>query len=418
MTIEVTQRKKIKIIELINKTMELSRPSIRLVACLLGNLVATSEGIAYAKLRYRALEIDKIFALKLSRGNYNAPMVIGKTAREDLNWWLQELQMLSMPIHKPDIEKVIYSDASLQGWGAHDGTISTGGRWTEYEGKHFDINVLELMAAKFALYSFFKTAQPKHVKIMIDNKTAVAYINHQGGTHSLDCNKVSREIWLWANSKNIWISAAYIPGVENTLADFRSRTFDDTTEWSIPDHLFVNITKMFGSPTVDMFASRINYKVSRYVSWQPDPNSWAIDAFSFNWPSQLIYCFPPFSVIWQMASKIQREKLEAIVIVPLWPTQSWFAYLLRMISDYPIIFSPNHLFLPHKPGVQHPLHEKLLLVVFHLSGEPYKTRTFLKNLKVSYNPRGDLPLGSVMKDTYENGKSFVLSGTVIPCIHL
>ena len=159
--------------------------------------------------------------------------------------------------------------------------------------------------------------------------------------------------------KNIWISAAYIPGIENTLADFRSRTFDDSTEWSIPDHLFDSITNVFGSPTVDMFASRINYKVSRYVSWQPDPNSWAIDAFSFNWPSQLIYCFPPLSVIWQMASKIQREKLEAIVIVPLWPTQSWFAYLLRMITDYPIIFSANHLYLPHKLGVPHPLHEKL-----------------------------------------------------------
>ena len=108
---------------------------------------------------------------------------------------------------------------------------------------------------------------------MIDNQTAVSYINHQGGTHSLRCNKVSREIWLWAAHRNIWLSAAHILGSHNTIADFHSRTFEDATEWSLNDLIFNVLTSRFGVPWVDMFASRINKKLPRYVSWHPDPDS-------------------------------------------------------------------------------------------------------------------------------------------------
>ena len=119
-----------------------------------------------------------------------------------------------------------------------------------------------------------------------------------------------------------------------------------------------------------------------------------------------------------MASKIHREKLEAIVVIPLWPTQSWFAYLLRMIINYPLIFSAQYLYLPQNPDAKHPLSDTMKLVAMRLSGNPCSHTKFLKNLKKSYKGLGENPLGKDINLTYTNGKSFVLNNITIPCIHL
>ena len=49
----------------------------------------------------------------------------------------------------------------------------------------FHINVLELKAVYFALLSLCRDEQYSHVKFLIDNTTAVAYIREQGGSRSL-----------------------------------------------------------------------------------------------------------------------------------------------------------------------------------------------------------------------------------------
>ena len=43
-------------------------------------------------------------------------------------------------------------------------------------------------------------------------------------------------------------------------------------EWMLEKHLFESLTNTTTSPTIDLFASRLNHK--------PDPNAYAVDAFS------------------------------------------------------------------------------------------------------------------------------------------
>ena len=57
--------------------------------------------------------------------------------------------------------------------------MSTGGHWTEHEAKQH-INYLELMAVFFTLKCFIDSVAGKHVKIMIDNTTAVSVVNNKG----------------------------------------------------------------------------------------------------------------------------------------------------------------------------------------------------------------------------------------------
>ena len=73
-----------------------------------------------------------------------------------------------------------------------------------------------------------------------------------------------------------------------------------------PD-IFQKITVIWGKPSIDLFASRLNQQVSCYVSWKPDPGAAFIDAFSITWDKQFFYAFPPFSLIARCLQKIQID---------------------------------------------------------------------------------------------------------------
>lgn len=80
-----------------------------------------------------------------------------------------------------------------------------------------------------------------------------------------------KEIWKWCINRSIWLSASHIPGIKNEN-DFESRNFKDNVELKLNSRIFHTITKIWGHPDVDMFASRLNKQVDRFVSWHPDPD--------------------------------------------------------------------------------------------------------------------------------------------------
>ncbi|CAH1242611.1 Hypp6890 [Branchiostoma lanceolatum] len=187
----------------------------------------------------------------------------------------------------------ITSDASLQGWGATCENNRTGGRWSLSESK-LHINELELKAAFFALQCFAASRKNSHVHLRIDNTSAVAYINHQGGCKSLTLCKTARDLWKWSLARGLTISAEHIPGVQNEEADTASRAFQDTTEWSLHPDLFRLASRQLGFlPEVDLFASRLNTKLPKFCSWKPDPLAWKVDAFTWPWNGMKVYIFPP-----------------------------------------------------------------------------------------------------------------------------
>ena len=49
------------------------------------------------------------------------------------------------------------------------------------------------------------------------------------------------------------------------MEDAESRKLRDNLEWSLHDTLFEKIIAMFGKPNIDLFASRANFKVDKYI---------------------------------------------------------------------------------------------------------------------------------------------------------
>ena len=156
--------------------------TVQCLAEFIGNVVAATPGVAQAPLHYKGLESVKNDALSWNKGNYNAVITLPDHAKLDLQWWEANILKAKQYIHKPDIDFVLFSDASNDGWGGcTEDKQGTGGDWSAEE-RLFHINYLELKAVFLTLQCFCTQMHHSHIRLMIDNTTAVACINKFGST--------------------------------------------------------------------------------------------------------------------------------------------------------------------------------------------------------------------------------------------
>ncbi len=371
MTVKLTDEKITSLKQACQTLLENRVSSVREVARVIGKIVSSFPGTNYGPLYYRQLEHDKTSALKQNKGNFDAQMTLSASAKAELSWWIENIANEQNYISHDPPTLQITTDASLSGWGAECQAISTGGQWTFVEAKQH-INYLELFAAFLGLQTFAKNKSHIHIRLRLDNTTGVSTLNHMGTSHSAECNKLCKDIWEWCIKRHIWISAAYLPGALNTIADKESRCKNNNLEWMIdPQVLKHALTKLAFTPEIDLFASRVNKQFPLYASYRPDPKALAIDAFTMQWTNLKFYAFPPFSVIPLVLNKICRDKAQGIVVIPDWTTQYWYPKVMQLLHEPPITLKATKtlLQLPQNPQVLHPLHANLKLLVCHLSGK-------------------------------------------------
>ena len=220
------------------------------------------------------------------------------------------------------------------------------------------INYLELLASLHALQYFVSNSRSTHVKLALDNSAPVASIDNMGVVRSPLLDSLSRSIWERCKLRDIFISAQHIPGKANNQVDTLSREVSSNLEWSLNDEVFHEVISQTFIPEIDLFASRFNAKTAKFISWHPQPGAVAVDAFSLCWGNMNCYAFPPFSLLPQVLANIRHDKGVVLLIVPVWPTQSWYPLLLQFSTVQPILLPrlDNLLSLPHNPE-QHPLRQ-------------------------------------------------------------
>ena len=159
-----------------------------------------------------------------------------------LKWWedIKNL-MAGAPIHPQVHNTLVFTDASQKGWGAHLNEIVLSGLWSNKEAQ-LHINVLELKAVLLALKGFQEHLQGQTVLICSDNSTVVAYLNKEGGTHSIEMCALIWRILAFTNSRKIQIRARHVPGSLNVIADSLSRRDKVIqTEWSLHQQIFLQL---------------------------------------------------------------------------------------------------------------------------------------------------------------------------------
>lgn len=419
-TIRLTPRKVEGIVSQCKDFLEKSWCTIRKLAELIGKLVAAEPGVPFAPLFTKSLEIEKTESLRENKGNFEALIQLSAGSRECILWWIDNLpfSVKSLSVPKHDFE--LFSDSSSSGWGGVLGNQKVSGVW-DFSERKAHINFLELKASFLSLKSLCSHLSNVHIRIFLDNVVAVTYLEKMGGMKP-SLNNLTKQIWLWCIDRNIHISAAHIPGVQNVTADALSRgKFRENTEWQLNPSIFLEIVKQLGEPEVDLFASNINTQLTKYVSYHTDHKAVAINAFKIDWSEfHCCYIFSPFSVLGMVMQKIEHDGAEAIVIAPLWETQPWFPQLLRLLCREPLLL-PKHkwtLTLPGRKGKVHPLHRTLQLVACRLSGKAYKIRDFLNEQPRLLQPHGGIRRKDNIIAISKNGASFALRDKLINFKHL
>lgn len=315
------REKRLKLIDSCRTILADAHPKLRQVASILGSLNWAVATVPFAQAHYRNLQRLYISHVKATRGNLQVPTVLSSEARTELQWWIEHLNSdsgNSFGFKSPDL--IIFCDASLSGWGASCDRAQARGPWTTFEA-NWHINELELKASLLALQSFTINASNQSVLLMLDNSTAVAYINKRGGTRSTRMNSIMIDIVEWCEKRSLSLSASHIPGVSNTIADELSRSKADSSDWKLDVQTFNQIHSIW--PTnLDLFASGWNKQLPKFVSWKPQPAAWGLNAFSIDWNSHRAYLFPPFSLVGRCLKKIRDEKADVVLVAPVWQSQS------------------------------------------------------------------------------------------------
>lgn len=183
-------------------------------------------------------------------------------------------------------------------------------------------------------------------------------------------NGEAQRILRWAERHQISLRTQFISGLQNVVADAVSRQGQVlATEWTLHQEVCKDLWRLWGQPSVDLFATSQNFRLQVFVSPFPDPMAIATDAFLFNWNQKELYAFPPMAIIRQVINKLQTSQDTYLTLIaPFWPRKEWFPDLLRLSVDAPRLLPQRRDLLrqPHFHRFHHDL-QSLQLTAWRLS---------------------------------------------------
>ena len=348
--------------------------SLRALQKILGTIESFRVAYPYAALRYRAIQRDVASHIR-NGSSWDTKICPSDLSRRDLIWWQDCPDRLPpRPLTPFSPQITVTTDSSLSGWGAFTTSgLEAFGFWTEDEA-NLHINILETKAVLFSFKSFFRDLYDSSILIKSDNSTTVAYINHQGGVKNQTISDLIFELYEFCLARNILIKASFLQGRLNTRADTLSRHVKDTS-LSLPSSLFSFLCDSFNLfPKIDLFASRLNFKLDQYYSEGPDPHAVGFDAFLMSWPP-IVYSFPPINLVGKFLDKFQNDNIsEALVITPFWPSKSYYPTLLELLANDPFIFPASMMETPQT------LRHLSWFLASHISSRQDKVQAYQRTL--------------------------------------
>ena len=241
----------------------LKNPTPRRIMQILGQINFAAQGMQFAKLRSRPLQFWLQKCLKGPSSLFQR-VEISNEARRCLEMWAT-FKPEPKPLGRTPCQEVVVTDACPKGFGGQIDRKTFKGLWPGKKGKYTHINLLELETVWKAVQEFEEEIQGRAVTFQIDNTTAVAYLMNEGGTRSKQLNNLATKILLRCEELGCQITPAYLRGIANLKADALSRN-QKAQEWHLHKSAFRRIVKRWGTPTVDLFASKKTKQLECYFS--------------------------------------------------------------------------------------------------------------------------------------------------------
>ena len=134
-------------------------------------MVLSFPGVYHGPLYYHLLENEKTEALKHNGENFIGKMILSGLARQDLRWWIDNVDQDPQSIVLPPSKLTLRRDSSLLGWGSviEGSGNPTEGRWSPLESTYY-INHLELKAIQMGFLSLCSDRQILTLKCCLITK--------------------------------------------------------------------------------------------------------------------------------------------------------------------------------------------------------------------------------------------------------
>ncbi|XP_071982477.1 uncharacterized protein [Engystomops pustulosus] len=288
--------KRDRLIQKIHHFQQQNCCTIREAMRMLGQMTACIQSVQWSQSHTRRFQCWILEVWDKNPHHLDQNIQLPPRVKIFLNRWTEMSHLMKgIPWHPWPI-KVIQTDASRSGWGANLGDKLLQGQWT-VSIQNRSSNYQELRAVWETLKNSASELREHHVKVYSDNITTVAYLKHQGGTRNKELLDLSENFFSWAEKHILSLKAIHLRGEDNKVADFLSRNRLDQNEWCLNDNVFQEITKVWGHPTIDLFATKTNSKVKNFYSLDSTGSGLQMDAFNQVWDAPLMYAFPPIPVI-------------------------------------------------------------------------------------------------------------------------
>lgn len=397
MLFKVPREKLTSVMASLRQLIPLTAVTLRQLAHIIGKLMALEAAVLPVRLRTREL-LRNLNHHK--GGDWEQRIPLWNNARTEAQWWLDHLnEWNGRAIVLPTPSVTVTTDASDTGWGAvyegPDGESQTYGFWSLMQ-KTYGNNVRELLAGGYGLLSFADKLNGRTVELRMDNTTAVSYVKKMGGRKDF-LSSIAEDLWDWCIGRQITVIARHLAGKLNVKADALSRMSIDRTDWKLHPEVFHAVEQLWGPFDVDLFATMLNCQIERYVSRDPQPGAWRVDAMSFPWNNiGLPWANPPFILIHRILRKVLQEQATMVIVVPMWSTQTWWPTLLSLLADRPALLPQrDDLYLPashgNEEGIDTPTWRSIAALI---SGSARKNRDFQHALQRSLPTVQDNPLPS------------------------
>jgi hypothetical protein len=153
---------------------------------------------------------------------------LGVAAKSDITWWIKGLRLFNgytpFPADVPEPSGCFATDACLIGGAGHfeQDWFVTDWAIDHPELDNTNINTLELKCVLLAVQRWSHKWYGKHLVVRSDNASTVAAVNN-ATSRSQNLLPIVQELFWWSVSNNFKLTASFIPGKLNILADRLSR---------------------------------------------------------------------------------------------------------------------------------------------------------------------------------------------------
>ena len=196
----------------------------------------------------------------------------------------------------------------------------------------------------------------KKIRIRVDAKSTELYWKNGGGRSPI-LTRMTKLLWATCVAHRITIvDIVHIAGTRmveegvDSLSRPKAAAFGserDRQEWSLTGEVVRLLQVWVGGPfSMDRFASRTNKKCARYTAaqWEPEAvappsafaeqHDWRLQP-SGEWEWNL--CFPPHRLIAECLARAERDRAWMCMIVPNWPSQTWWPSLCRHATAWNVL---------------------------------------------------------------------------------